>query len=354
MRAGILEEEVYNMMNILAWTGYWVGLGIELFVIVVAGTLLILMLTGVFDILWAAIVRLWERFLEWCKRKKEEREQKKAEKAARADAEAAARAEAEAAEAEKEAAAALAEEEAEGEESEAADSEEPAEEDDKSKKKKKKDKKGKKDEEEAEPSEETAENSDGEKAEENAEAEDKAEAEDEAKTSDEEEEDDKSKKKKKKGKKTDEEEESEGSDGGDGDGKGGDTIIIQEGVVFSESKTITELYEELSMEQKGFFDELREAALAKPDAELSMSKTFVAVKIGKRNLIKLLIKRGVTTAEFLIENEELKKLRLSNTNKRGKSTIKVKPTVVSVLDVASLQVAIDMINLSYEEIVLAD
>lgn len=129
----------------------------------------------------------------------------------------------------------------------------------------------------------------------------------------------------------------------------------EKGIVFAESKTITELYEELTSEQKSYFDELREEALTKPDAELSMSRNFITVKIGKRNLIKLLIKRGVTVAEFMLENEALKQLRLSNRNKRGgKSTIKVKPTVVQVLDLPSLKVAVDMINLAYEELMLSE
>jgi len=107
-------------------------------------------------------------------------------------------------------------------------------------------------------------------------------------------------------------------------------------------------------EEKGYFDELREEALTKPDAELSISRNFIAVKIGKRNLIKLLIKRGVTVAEFMLESEELKKLRLSNKNKRGKSSIKVKPTTVQVIDLMSLKVAVDMLNLAYEELMLDD
>ena len=95
--------------------------------------------------------------------------------------------------------------------------------------------------------------------------------------------------------------------------------------------------------------------MTKPDSELSIARNFVAVKIGKRNLIKLLIKRGVTVAEFMLENEALKQLRLSNKNKRGgKSSIKVKPTTVQVIDLMSLKVAIDMISLAYEEIMLDD
>lgn len=146
---------------------------------------------------------------------------------------------------------------------------------------------------------------------------------------------------------TAEDEESEDEDGRD-------FVVVHDGIVFNDSKTITELYEELSPEQQSYFDELREEALTKPDAELAISKNFVSVKIGKRNLIKLLIKRGVTVAEFMLENDALKQLRLSNTNKRGKSTIKVKPTVVQVLDLTSLKVAVDMINLSYEELMLGD
>lgn len=133
-----------------------------------------------------------------------------------------------------------------------------------------------------------------------------------------------------------------------------DFVVVHDGIVFNDSKSVTELYEELTPEQQSYFDELREEALTKPDAELAISKNFVSVKIGKRNLIKLLIKRGVTVAEFMLENDALKQLRLSNTNKRGKSTIKVKPTVVQVLDLASLKVAVDMINLAYEELMLGD
>ena len=143
----------------------------------------------------------------------------------------------------------------------------------------------------------------------------------------------------------------EAEEGEDGDR---DFVVVHDGIVFNDSKTITELYEELSPEQQSYFDELREEALTKPDAELAIAKNFVTVKIGKRNLIKLLIKRGVTVAEFMLENEALKQLRLSNTNKRGKSSIKVKPTVVQVLDLTSLKVAVDMINLAYEELILGD
>lgn len=297
-------------MNLIAveWAGYWAGLGVELGVIVIAGVLLVLILTGVLFKWIAAIGAAIERGKEERARKKAERE---ARAAAEAEARAAAEAEAEAAAAEAEAAAA---EEAETEDEEAYAEDEEAEE---------------------VTEEELA-------AEEAAAAEaEEPEAEEEAEEEPEEEVKPKKKKKKKRGAEEDEADEGQT-----------EVVYVNEGVTFNESKTITELYEELSAEQKNYFDELREEALTKPDAELSMSRNFVAVKIGKRNLIKILIKRGVTVAEFMLENEQLKQLRLSSANKRGKSTIKVKPTVVQVLDLTSLKVAIDMINLAYEEIIL--
>ena len=288
---------------VMAWTGYWVGIGIEGFVILIAGVLLALMLTGV--------------LFKWLADAKEKSAARAAERAVKREAEAAARAEAEAAA--EAAAAEAAEEEAFAEEAEVEEeieAEEAPEEID-----------------EAEVEEVTEEELAAEaKAEEEAAAAAAA-----------------SKKKKKPAKKA-EAEEAE-AEAGEGEN---DITVVRDGIVFNDSKTITELYEELSVEQKGYFDELREEALTKPDAELSISRNFIAVKIGKRNLIKLLIKRGVTVAEFMLESEELKRLRLSNKNKRGKSSIKVKPTTVQVIDLMSLKVAVDMLNLAYEELMLDD
>lgn len=288
---------------VMAWTGYWVGIGIEGFVILIAGVLLALMLTGV--------------LFKWLADAKEKSAARAAERAVKREAEAAARAEAEAAA--EAAAAEAAEEEAFAEEAEVEEeieAEEAPEEID-----------------EAEVEEVTEEELAAEaKAEEEAAAAAAA-----------------SKKKKKPAKKA-EAEEAE-AEAGEGEN---DITVVRDGIVFNDSKTITELYEELSAEQKGYFDELREEALTKPDAELSISRNFIAVKIGKRNLIKLLIKRGVTVAEFMLESEELKRLRLSNKNKRGKSSIKVKPTTVQVIDLMSLKVAVDMLNLAYEELMLDD
>lgn len=326
---------------ILAWTGYWVGIGIELFVIVIAGTLLILLLTGVF-FKWMDAIKVTSaanklrraeekaareerlRIAAEERARREAQERAEAEARAQAEAEAAAQAadEAErrrladraaadeaAAQAEAEAAAAVAEEEEQPEEVVV---------------------------------EEVVEEAVEEEVVEEMSDEDAELLEDD----DEEEEKPKSKKKKKRGKKDEDDEEL-----ADGESE---LVVVNDGIVFNDSKTITELYDELTDEQKSYFDELREGALTKPNAELSIARNFVTVKIGKRNLIKLLIKRGVTVAEFMLENEALKQLRLSNKNKRGKSSIKVKATTVQVIDLMSLKVAVDMIELAYEELMLDD
>ena len=125
----------------------------------------------------------------------------------------------------------------------------------------------------------------------------------------------------------------------------------EDGVKFRENKTIEELYEELSVEQKSFFDELKNTALAKPNATLSITRTYENVKIGKRSILKLIIRRGVTVAEFLLENDALKEYRLSSQNKKGKSKIKIRPTVIAVTELDTLRAAVDMIHLAYEQII---
>lgn len=294
---------------LVAWAGYWVGIGVELGIIVIGGAILALLLTGV---LYRWIASIKEKLAERKAERERQAAEREAEKQRQREAQEAAAAEAAAAE--------LAEEQEEAAEEEAAV-------------------------EEVTEEQLAAESATTETA--AAETSGTAEtAESEPKS------DKKSAKKggKKSGKKVDEDEAKEAA------GElGAEVVYVQgDGVVFNESKTITELYEELSAEQKSYFDELREEALTKPNSELSISRNFITVKIGKRNLIKLLIKRGVTVAEFMLENEQLKQLRLSDKNKRGKSTIKVKPTVVQVLDLPSLKVAVDMINLAYEELMLDD
>lgn len=328
------------MTAILANTGYFIGIGIEVFIILVCGALLALMLTGLL-FLWMA--RMKETRLVRAEAKAAAGE---ARAVAEEEAAAQAAAEAEAARAAAEAEAAVkAEAEAAAAEAAAVEAE----------------KKAKEEAAKAAAEKEAAEKAAAEKAEADKAAAKSEEAKTEASTSSE-----KTVIKETVIERTVVKENAEEAapaaaaeaaataEESDESEDERDFVVVHDGIVFNDSKSITELYEELSPEQQSYFDELREEALNKPDAELAISKNFVSVKIGKRNLIKLLIKRGVTVAEFMLENDALKQLRLSNTNKRGKSSIKVKPTVVQVLDLQSLKVAVDMINLAYEELMLGD
>lgn len=114
--------------------------------------------------------------------------------------------------------------------------------------------------------------------------------------------------------------------------------------------TILELYGLLSDEQKKYFDTLKEAALAKPQAKLSAARNFLNIKIGKRSILKLRIRRLVTVGEYALENDILKEFRKANDNKAGNSKIKVRPTLVAVTDDATLETALNMIDLVHKQI----
>lgn len=121
-------------------------------------------------------------------------------------------------------------------------------------------------------------------------------------------------------------------------------------IQFKETKTIEELYAELSVEQKSFFDELKQKALQKPQAVLSITRNYENVKIGKRSILKLIIRKGVTVAEFSLENDLLKEYRKNTANQKGKAKIRVRPTVIAVTELATLKTALDMIDIAHEQI----
>lgn len=125
----------------------------------------------------------------------------------------------------------------------------------------------------------------------------------------------------------------------------------EDAIKFAEaSKTITELYDELTPEQRRFFDELKNRALSKPKAVLSVTKNYESVKVGKQSILKLLIRKGVVVAEFLLESDALKEYRKHSENKKGKSRIRIRPTVIAVTDLDTLKTALDMINLAHEQL----
>ena len=125
--------------------------------------------------------------------------------------------------------------------------------------------------------------------------------------------------------------------------------IDNEGLEFSDYD-ILQLYELLSDEQKKYFDTLKEAALAKPQAKLTVGRSFFNIKIGKRSILKLRIRRMVTVGEYSLENDILKDFRKASDNKEGNAKIKVRPTLVAVTDDATLETALNMIDLVHKQI----
>lgn len=125
--------------------------------------------------------------------------------------------------------------------------------------------------------------------------------------------------------------------------------IDNEGLEFSDY-TILQLYDMLTDEQKRYFDTLKEAALAKPEAKLMPGRSFLNIKIGKRSILKLRIRRMVTVGEYSLENDILKDFRKASDNKAGNAKIKVRPTLVAVTDKATLETALNMIDLVYKQV----
>lgn len=114
--------------------------------------------------------------------------------------------------------------------------------------------------------------------------------------------------------------------------------------------SILELYGLLSEEQKRYYDTLKQAALSKPEAKLSVTKSFENIKVGKRSILKLRIRRLITVGEYSLENDILREFRKSDPNKAGNSKIKVRPTLVAVTDESTLQTALNMIDLVHKQI----
>lgn len=113
---------------------------------------------------------------------------------------------------------------------------------------------------------------------------------------------------------------------------------------------ILQLYELLTPEQKRYFDTLKEAALSKPEAKLTVGRSFFNIKIGKKSILKLRIKRLITVGEYALENDILKDFKKQDPNKAGNAKIKVRPTLVAVTDESTLETALDMIDLVHKQI----
>ena len=121
-----------------------------------------------------------------------------------------------------------------------------------------------------------------------------------------------------------------------------------EGKTVFEAKSISfdEAYEALNREQKGFFNHIKNYALEKANAEEKRQANCICVKASGKQLLKLTIKRGITVAQFMLENDLLK-----NYTRSGESAvaIKTKATEIPVYDVEAMNTACRMVDLMEEQ-----
>lgn len=109
-------------------------------------------------------------------------------------------------------------------------------------------------------------------------------------------------------------------------------------------KTIDEAYEELSAEQKGFFDGLLSYAMSKEQAIENRTKTEIQVKADRKQVVRIAIKRGITVAKFHLENDLMKQYRKND----AETKISVKDTEIKITDVAAYETAKGLVDVAIE------
>ena len=105
-------------------------------------------------------------------------------------------------------------------------------------------------------------------------------------------------------------------------------------------ETIDEKYLKLNAEQRGYYDQIICYAAAKENAKRFKNARYEEYKVGKTRLVRTLIKRGVITCEFILPNADFKSYIAEN-----KVSVKHAPSIIKVVDEASLQAAKDSMDI---------
>lgn len=124
--------------------------------------------------------------------------------------------------------------------------------------------------------------------------------------------------------------------------------VVEQGVVFSNGprKTFAEQLEALSDEIKGYYNEILEYAMSKPDAKCSNAKYHTTVKIFAMKLLDAKFAKEVLVCNFMAGSSELK-----NYSKKEKVVkIKEKPVIIEIDSAESVTVAKNMIDIVYKNI----
>lgn len=121
------------------------------------------------------------------------------------------------------------------------------------------------------------------------------------------------------------------------------TLSDGNAVVFAAAKheTLDDKYAELTPELKKFYDEIVVYAASVENSKRIKNARYEEYKVGSNRIVRLTIKRGVIVCEYLITNPLFR-----NYAKDNKVSVKQSPTVLKVVDAATLQAAKDSIDLA--------
>lgn len=107
------------------------------------------------------------------------------------------------------------------------------------------------------------------------------------------------------------------------------------------TQTLCEKYAELSDEQKRFYDEIVAHAAAIEGSRKIANDRFEEYKSGSGRLVRVLIKRGIVTCEYLMPNDNFKRYVAGN-----KVRVKSAPITLKITDEKAMQAAKDSVDIA--------
>ena len=115
----------------------------------------------------------------------------------------------------------------------------------------------------------------------------------------------------------------------------------EKGIVFAKTtQTLEEKYLELPAKLRGYYDEIVKYATVMEGSKRFKNARYEEYKVGNTRLVRLLIKRGVITCELIVPNNSFKSYVSEN-----KLSVKIAPTVIKVVDEATVQAVKDSIDI---------
>lgn len=125
-----------------------------------------------------------------------------------------------------------------------------------------------------------------------------------------------------------------------------DAFTSEGTVAFSTgSQTLDEKYLGLSLEHKGYYDEIVRYAMSVEGSKRYKNSAYEEYKVGKNRLVRLKIKRGIIICELVISN-----LTFKNYISDNKVSVKQAPAIIKVIDESSLSAVKDSIGIAVKAI----